>query len=227
MVFYSPKKEYYCGHCAYDCGADIRRPKGRVGVVREGGVEMDFEQEKNLAGCCGIHCGLCPRHQSKAASRCPGCKILSQTISCKLYNCCFKKNGFATCAECGDFPCEKYEKFFDFDSFVSHRVCLPNLEQVKQVGLRKWLAEHTKRRRAVENLLANFNEGRSMSFFCVATALMPPEKLKRAVAEARKQIRRGNVDDADIKAKAKIVRSAIEDAASEAGISLKLRHGKK
>jgi hypothetical protein len=187
-------------------------------------MEMAIEQEKNLAGCCGIYCGLCPRHQSKAASRCPGCKILSQTISCKLYNCCFKKNGFATCAECGDFPCERYENFFDFDSFVSHKVCLPNLQQVKQVGLRKWLTEQSKRRRAVENLLANFNEGRSMSFFCLATALMPPEKLKQAVTEAKKQIKRDKLGESDIKAKAKVVRSAIEDVASQSGISLKLRH---
>jgi hypothetical protein len=107
---------------------------------------MKVAEERNLAGCCGIYCGLCPRFQSKAASRCPGCKILSLTISCKRYNCCVKKNGFETCAGCGEFPCDRYENFFDFDSFVSHKVCLPNLERIKNISLKKWLGEQSKRR---------------------------------------------------------------------------------
>jgi hypothetical protein len=183
---------------------------------------MKQAQEKNSAGCCGLYCGLCPRYQSTAKSRCPGCKILSLTISCKIYNCCVKKSGFVTCAQCTDFPCDKYENFFDWDSFISRKVCLPNIERIKGVGLNKWLGEQSKRRQTLENLLTNYNEGRSCSFYCIATALMPFELVKKAIDEATK-MSADNKMAADIKAKAKIMRATIQDFASKAGIDLKLR----
>jgi len=184
---------------------------------------MNLTEEKNLAGCCGLYCGLCPRYQSTAKSRCPGCKILSLTISCKLFNCCVKGKGFVTCVECDDFPCEKYEGFFQWDdSFITHKVCSPNIERIKKVGLKMWSQEQRKRRATLENLLANYNEGRSRSFYCIATALMPIDLIKEAVDEAQQMI----VDDkrdCDIKAKAKILRSVIQDLALRANIDLKLR----
>lgn len=188
---------------------------------------MELAEERNLAGCCGIYCGLCPRYQSKAASRCPGCKVLSLTVSCKRYNCCVKKNGLETCAECADFPCDKYENFFDWDSFVSHKVCLPNLQRIKKISLKKWLGEQSKKRQILENLLANYNEGKSCSFFCVATALMPPSLIIKSISQAQKTIVADKIRNSDIKAKAKIVRSATQDNATKVGIDLKLRKGSK
>lgn len=184
-------------------------------------MEVNFVEEKNLAGCCGVYCGLCPRYQSTAKSRCPGCKILSLTISCKIYNCCVKNKALSTCAECRDLPCEKYDGFFDWDSFVSHKVCKPNLERIKAVGLRKWLEEQRKRRAVLENLLANYNEGRSRSFYCIATALMPVDLIEKAVDEAKQMI--PGKTDCNTKAKAKMVRTIIKDVAARAGIDLKLR----
>ena len=188
---------------------------------------MNLTEEKNLAGCCGLYCGLCPRYQSTAASQCPGCKILSLTISCKLYNCCVKKKGFEACAECGEFPCDKYDKFFDWDSFISHKVCLPNLEHIKKVGLKKWLGEQSKKRQALENLLVNYNEGWSCSFFCVATVLMPIDSITKAVNEANKMCVLNNVDELDLKNKSKILRSVIQDLALKSRIDLKLRKKQK
>lgn len=183
---------------------------------------MNFTEEKNLTGCCCLYCGLCPRYQSTAKSRCPGYKVLSLTISCKIYNCGVKKNGFETCAQCGEFPCDKYDKFFDWDSFISHKVCLPNLERVRKVGLKKWLGTQSKRRQALGNLLADYNEGRSCSFFCIATALIPVDMVKKAENEAKRKIADEKIQ-ADIKTKAKVMRSFIGDFASEASIDLRLR----
>ena len=71
-------------------------------------------------------------------------------------------------------------------------------------------------------MLANYNEGRSCSFFCVATALMPVDLVKKAENEAKRKIADRKIQ-ADIKAKAKVMRSVIEDFASEASIDLRLR----
>lgn len=192
-------------------------------------VKMSLTEEKNLAGCCGLYCGLCPRYQSTAASKCPGCKVLSLTISCKRYNCCVKKNGFETCAECQDFPCEKYDNFFDWDSFVTHRVCLSNIQRIKQAGLTKWLRQQCKKRQALEDLLANYNDGRSCSFYCIAAALLPPPLIAKAVEQAQKTPasscrQTGAGADSGVKSRARILRATIEDFASKDRIDLKLRH---
>ena len=183
---------------------------------------MNLAEEKNLAGCCGLYCGLCPRYQSTAKSSCPGCKILSLTISCKIFNCCVKSKGLVACAECSDFPCEKNNpEVFQWDDFVTRKVCIPNTKRIKKVGLKKWLQEQRERRAILENLLGNWNEGRSMSFYCVATALMPIDLIKEAVDRAMEMVML-NKANYDIKAKAKILRSVIQDLASKSNIDLKL-----
>jgi len=181
---------------------------------------MNLAEEKNLAGCCGLYCGLCPRFQSTAPSRCPGCQILCLTLSCKIYNCCVKKKGLIICAECEDFPCDKNDpEIHEYEYFVTHKPCMQNLYRVKEAGLVTWLGEQKERRLLVEELLANYNEGRSMSFYCLACALMPVDLISQALAE----IKAMPLDDSDIRAKAKTVRSVIQELASKSGIELKLR----
>ena len=182
---------------------------------------MNLVEEVNLVGCCGLYCGLCPRFQSKAPSRCLGCKILCLTLSCKIFNCCVKKRGLATCAECEDFPCEKNNpEIHQYEYFITNRVCIPNLSRIKEVGVEVWLEEQRERRVLLEDLLGNYNDGRSMSFYCIATALVPLELIDRAVGE---MLTSGRGDDPDIKAKAKALRAGLEDMASKSGIDLKLR----
>ena len=132
-----------------------------------------------------------------------------------------KKKSYLTCVECGDSSCEKYEGFVDWDSFVTHKVCRPYLGRIKAVGLRKWLEEQRKRRAVLENILANYNEGRSRSFDCIATALMPVDLIEEAVDEANKMMADKKVVDSNVKAK--ILRSIIQNSALKSGIDLKLR----
>jgi len=97
------------------------------------------------------------------------------------------------------------------------------MQRIGQVGLNKWLREQNKRRQILESLLADYNEGRSCSFYCVASALMPPDSIEEAMNRANEIMVNNEVDDSDMKAKAKILRSVIEDFASKPGIDLKLR----
>jgi len=181
-------------------------------------------EELNLAGSCGLYCGLCPRFQSTAPSRCPGCKILCLTVSCKIYNCCVKKRGLTTCAECNDFPCEKNNpEAHQYDYFVTHKPCIPNLYRIKEVGLETWLGEQRERRLLLENLINNYNEGRSMSFYCLATSLMPPELINEAINELKEKLATNQLGSSDIKAQAKALRGIIQSLAQEHGIELKLR----
>jgi len=144
-------------------------------------------------------------------------------MSCKIFNCCVKDKRLVTCAECDDFPCEKYTGFFDWESFVTHKVCRPNIERIRKVGLGKWLAEQRQRGAMLENLLANYNEGRSRSFYCIATALTPLEMIEEALNQAKKKPVHNKADESSIKVKAKILKSVIGDLALKANIDLKLR----
>jgi hypothetical protein len=184
-------------------------------------------EERVLAGVCGLYCGLCPRYQSKAQSRCLGCQLGEQHAYCSVYRCCVTRRGLFTCADCDEVPCERLLRVLGveegLDSFISHKPALPNLNRIREVGLETYLGEQRERRLLAEHLLANYNEGRSMSFYCVACALMPPDLIRRAVGEMEGMLASGQVDGSNLKAKAKAMRSSIQGLASQAGVDLKLR----
>jgi hypothetical protein len=197
---------------------------------------MPILEEKHLASCCGLYCGLCPRFQSKAPSRCLSCHLGEQHSYCSVYRCCVTKRGLFTCADCDEYPCERLLRVLGveegLDSFISHKPALPNLDRIREVGLEAYLGQQRERRLLVEQLLANYNEGRSMSFYCAACALMPPVLVRQAIGEIEgMQPKLGqrpspNKDGSDLKAKAKAMRTAIQNLASQAGIDLKLRKKK-
>lgn len=188
---------------------------------------MERPEEKFLAGCCGIFCGLCPKFQSQAPSRCHGCQLGEQHSYCSIYRCCVIKRGFFTCADCEDCPCERILRVLGveegLDSFVSHRPALANLKRIKDAGLETYLDEQKERRLLLEDLLAGYNEGRSMSFYCRACTLMPPNLVRQAVGRMEKLLTDGEINGSDIKSKAKTMRLLIQELASEAGIELALR----
>jgi len=85
-----------------------------------------------------------------------------------------------------------------------------------------WLEKQRKRRLLVEELLDNYNEDRSMSFYCLATMLMPPELINEAVNKLKKRLASNQLNSLDIKAKAKALREIIQSLAQEHGIELRL-----
>ena len=197
-------------------------------AVAEKGAEISdmdpVEEERNLAGYCGIFCGLCTKYQSKAPSRCIGCRLGEQHLWCSIYRCCVMKQGVSTCIECDEYPCERYVRRA-WGTDQESRVAQENLERIKRVGLQVWLEEQRERRLLVEELLDTYNEGRSMSFYCRACTLMSPNLVSKAVDEAREILANNQADDSDIKAKAKTVKLVIQDLAAQCGIELRL--GKK
>jgi len=62
-----------------------------------------------------------------------------------------------------------------------------------------------------------------MSFYCAACTLMPPDLIRQAIGEMEKVLASDQVDDSDLKVKAKAMRSSIQGLASQADIDLKLR----
>jgi len=109
------------------------------------------------------------------------------------------------------------------DSFISHKPALSNLDRIREVGLETYLEEQKERQLLVEQLLADYNEGRSMSFYCAACALMPPGLVRQAIDEMEGMLASKQVDGSNLKAKAKAMRASIQDLASQTGTELRLR----
>lgn len=95
-----------------------------------------------------------------------------------------------------------------------------NLQQIKKAGIKTWLKEQKERQSLLEKMLCNFNEGRSMSFYCKACARMPIDLVNKAIRIAKEKLKKEKIDKSDIKSKAKILKTAIKDSALKAHINL-------
>ena len=176
--------------------------------------------------CCGLDCGLCPTFYTKGPSKCPGCcgpDFASKHPSCSIITCCVKNNNFETCAECVEFPCSKLKNWDKYDSFICHRVSLTNLKSIKEKGLKLFISQQKKRIEILGYLLEKYNEGRSKSFFCIATALLPINSLKKMIKESNERIESEDINAKDLKTKSKILKNSLYKLAANNNIELKLR----
>lgn len=178
---------------------------------------MQTNESKNLIGCCGLYCGLCNKYQSKAPSRCIGCRLGEQHSWCSIWNCCIKKHQFENCAECSElFTCEIFVR----RKVVEWIPAADNLRQIKVFGVDNWLKEQEERQTMLEELLQHYNEGRSMNLYCKACARMPIDLMNSAIKEANEKIIHEKVDNADLKSKAKILRTILQDMTLKVNMNL-------
>src|SRR4030042_778479 len=147
-------------------------------------------------GVCGLDCGLCPRYYTKGTSRCPGCgglDFFNKHPSCSFITCCVKKKNYEVCAECPEFPCskfksdEEYQQLKESSSYPPSKKVMPNMNFIKEHGLKKFIEQQKKRIKLLETMINNFNDGRSRSFFCRAAALLDLKNLKKSLDEAARK----------------------------------------
>ena len=176
-------------------------------------------------GCCGLDCGLCPRYYTAGVSRCPGCcgrDFFNKHPSCSCITCCAAKKNLESCGQCEEFPCSKFKPWLKeadrHDSFVTHQKILENLAFIKKHGIKKFAKQQAVRIKLLEKMLKDFDDGRSKSYFCVASAVMEPGELEKTLDEAGK-----NSAGLDIKEKCLVLRSAMDKIALKKKYFLKLR----
>jgi hypothetical protein len=167
---------------------------------------------------CGLDCGLCPRFYTAGPSRCPGCAgpgFHEKHPSCSFITCCVKNKGHEVCSECAGFPCgkiksaEEYAQAKESSSYPSYRKILPNLYFIKEHGIRKFIEHQRKRIQLLETMIAQFDEGRSKSFFCRAANLHELTELTDSLQRAAEIIENDKVKQSDMKSKAKILKAII------------------
>ena len=187
---------------------------------KRGGDER-INKTTNTLGCCGIDCGLCPRFYTVGSSRCPGCcgeGFESLHPSCSFATCCAKNKKLEVCAECGEFPCKKFEnEKVERDSFVTHGRIYYNQSYIKSNGLSAFLDRQKSRMCLLRKLIEQYDDGRRRSFFCLACALLSLESLEKALERVK------DVSADDKKSRAKYMKDILNQLAAEDNVELKLR----
>ena len=178
-------------------------------------------------GVCGLDCGLCPRYYTVGPSRCPGCcgpDFFSKHPSCSFITCCIKKKTLEVCAECSDFPCskfksdEEYQQLEQSSSYPPEKKIMSNLNFIQEYGVKKFIEQQEKRIRVLETMIENYNDGRSKSFFCKAAALLDLTSLENSLRDATRKT--NNIESNNIKTKAKILKSILNEVALKEGVEL-------
>jgi hypothetical protein len=174
---------------------------------------------------CGLSCRLCPHYHTAGASRCTGCKGESRmSAGCAFLTCAVKRRGIESCGDCGDkSSCERWASHRaagrEHDSFVTYAVLEDNIAFIERHGIEAFDADQRRREDLLREMLAEFNEGRSKTYYCVAATLLDVEELSAALREARLE----TAGEADMKARQKVLRARLDAAASARSIRLALR----
>jgi hypothetical protein len=142
---------------------------------------------------------------------------------CPFITCAVKKKGIELCTDCAEGEtCERWTRHRELsktmDSFVCYQKLQDNIRFIQQYGIRAFEEAQEKRCRLLGEMLTEFDDGRSKSYYCIAATVMEPEELAGALARAM-----AATAGKTPKEKAKVMHQALEDIAREKGYILVLR----
>ncbi|GAG29779.1 unnamed protein product, partial [marine sediment metagenome] len=118
--------------------------------------------------------------------------------------------------------CKKWRKHREFskrvDSFKCYQKLENNIAFIQKNGVNEFEKEQKTRENLLKEMLQEFNEGRSKSYYCIAATVLEIEELGEALNKAKK-----NSFGLEIKGKSKILHSILDELAERKNYYLKLR----
>lgn len=187
---------------------------------------MEYQQrEYPFFSACGLNCGLCPRHQTAGASKCPGCAgsgFSAKHPSCGVLS-CSQRHKVEYCYLCEEFPCKKYDGADQTDSFITHRHQFKDLEKARQLGIKAYAEELNQKMKLLAILLQEYDDGRHKSFFCLAVNLLQWQEIQAVVGQLAAETRPEHAP----KEKAATATRLLENVAAKRNIELRLRKKQK
>jgi hypothetical protein len=144
-------------------------------------------------------------------------------VGCTFINCAVKKKGIEFCWLCSENKtCEKWRNHRELgklhDSFVCYQKLEDNISFVQEHGMAEFEKQQKSRERLLGEMLKEFNEGRSKSYYCIAATVLEIEDLEKSLAEARKQ-----ASELGPKEKARILHAILDRVADRKKYCLRLR----
>lgn len=170
---------------------------------------------------CGLNCGFCPRFYTDGKSRCPGCSgpgFYEKHPTCSFITCCVKQKKYEVCSECSDFPCSKFKSEKEYElikgsnSYPSVKKILPNLNFIKQNGIKAFIKEQNKSMELLKTMILKFNDGRSKSYYCHIAELCDTEMIENCITKTKEMMDKEKIMENDNKKKAGILKSIIEES---------------
>jgi hypothetical protein len=173
---------------------------------------------------CGLNCALCPNFHihTNGKFKCPGCggeKFFEKHPSCAIITCSKKHKNVEFCFNCDEYPCKRYLKPNEKDSFITYKDREKNIKSASK-DLKKYLDELQMKKNILSELLKNYNDGRMKNYYCIAVNLLPIMELEKIIHKIREIGKDGNIEE---KEKAKMVRDIFTELANKLKIEIKLR----
>jgi hypothetical protein len=143
--------------------------------------------------------------------------------ACSFINCAIKKKGIEFCWLCNESKsCERLKKNREFaknhDTSTCYQKIECNAQFIQKNGIEKFEQQQKTRENLLKAMLAEFNEGRSKSLYCVAVTVMEPSELEAALNEARVKSKGMN-----LKQRAEVMHSTLSKVAVDKNYVLNLR----
>jgi hypothetical protein len=173
---------------------------------------------------CGLSCRLCPAYNAGAKRWCDGCKREKRmAVGCPFLTCALKRKGVEFCWDCQENKhCERWLKHRTYgkkaDSFKCYQTLEHDIAFIQKNGVAEFERDQKDREQLLKEMLRDFNEGRSKSYYCIAATVFDIEELRGVLSQAKRQS-----SGLDIKGKSKILHSILDDIARKKAYYLRLR----
>ena len=175
-------------------------------------------------GICGLSCRLCPAYHRETKSKCPGCKSAYRMgATCPFHNCALKKKAIEFCGFCEENKtCEKWRKHREMgkksDPILCYQKVEDNIASIQKNGIAEFEKQQKTREKLLREMLAEFNEGRSKTLYCIAATVLEISELESLLEKARAKSK-----ELDIGAKSEVMHSFLNEIAENKNYLLKLR----
>jgi hypothetical protein len=118
--------------------------------------------------------------------------------------------------------CEKWKKRREagkhYDSFKCYQKLEKDISFIREHGVEEFENQQKIRESLLNEMLKNFNDGRSNNYYCIAATVLKIDELQDILHRAKEQSK-----NLQLKEKAKLMHSMLDLKAKEKGYLLKLR----
>ena len=129
----------------------------------------------------------------------------------------YKEKRCRVCWECAESKdCQKWKAHQEagakYDSFKCYQKLSADIQFVRENGFEEYKRLQDIREEILKDMLANFNEGRSKSYYCIAATVLEIEELKKAINKANEKSK-----GLDLKSKSKVLHAMLDEIAKQKG----------
>ncbi len=144
-------------------------------------------------------------------------------VGCPFITCAVKKREIEFCWDCKESEnCEKWKKRREFgkqhDSFKCYQTLETDISFIQRNGIEKFDELQRIREKLLAEMLTEFNEGRSKSYYCIAATVLEIRELENALAKAK-----ARSSELRIVEKSKVMHLVLNEIARNRNYNLKLR----